>query len=202
MSRRVALFLTVLFVTLASAALAGFAGTDLFIPMAGRGIGAYPSNWFTTVYLYNPNPTVVSVDLTFLERNKDNVAVSPPKVTDTLAPGETKIYENIVETTFAKTAYGAVRIQCASKVVATARVFSKESATAPLTQSFGQDFAATTASFAIGNGESTDILGGYTTQPYQDSEARYNLGCVETTGLGSAKVHWVAKDADGVERGS
>src|SRR5512137_2505531 len=130
MSRRVALFLTVLFVTLASAALAGFAGTDLFIPMAGRGIGAYPSNWFTTVYLYNPNPTAVSVDLTFLERNKDNVAVSPPRITDTLAAGETKVYENIVVTTFGKagTVYGAVRVQCASKVVATARVFSKESA--------------------------------------------------------------------------
>ena len=113
-------------VLLAVPVLAGFAGTDLFIPMAGRGVGAYPSNWFTTVYLYNPSATAVSVDLSFLERNKDNVATSPPKVTDTLAPGETKVYENIVETTFGKTAYGAVRIQCGSKVVASARVFSKE----------------------------------------------------------------------------
>jgi hypothetical protein len=188
----------------AETVLAGFAGSDLFIPMAGRGVGAYPSNWFTTVYLYNPNAAAVTVDLSFLERNKDNVATSPPEVTDTLAPGETKIYENIVETTFGKTGtvYGAVRLQCSQKVVATARVFSKDSADAPLTQSFGQDFAATPASFAIGTNESTDILGGYTTQPYQDSEARYNLGCVETTGLGSAKVHWVARDSAGVERGS
>ena len=183
-----------------SPVLAGFAGTDLFIPMAGRGVGAYPSNWFTTVYLYNPSATAVSVDLSFLERNKDNVATSPPKVTDTLAPRETKVYENIVETTFGKTAYGAVRIQCAEKVVASARVFSKESVDAPLTQSFGQDFAATPASFAIGLNESTDILGGYTTQPYQDSEARFNLGCVETTGVGSATVRWIARDAAGVEQ--
>ena len=170
--------------------------------MAGRGVGAYPSNWFTTVYLYNPNAGVVSVDLSFLERNKDNVTTSPPKVTDTLAPGETRIYENIVETTFGKTAYGAVRIQCASKVVASARVFSKESADAPLTQSFGQDFAATPASFAIGNGESTDILGGYSTPPYQDSAARFNIGCVETTGVGSATVRWIARDGTGQQQKS
>jgi hypothetical protein len=182
--------------------LAGFAGTDLFIPMAGRGVGAYPSNWFTTVYLYNPNPTAVSVDLTFLERNKDNVAIVPPKVTDTLAPGETRVYDNIVEATFGRTAYGAVRIQCAAKVVASARVFSKESADAPLTQSFGQDFAATPASFAMGLGESADILGGYTTQPYQDSAARFNIGCVETTGAGSATVRWVARDSAGQQQKS
>jgi hypothetical protein len=189
---------------LAAPVFAGFAGTDLFIPMAGRGVGAYPTNWFTTVYLYNPNVGAVAIDLTFLERNRDNVTTTPPKVTDSLAPGETRIYENIVETTFGRTGtvYGAIRIQCASRVVATARVYSKASADAPLTQSFGQDFAATPASFAIGLGEATDILGGYTTQPPQDSEARYNLGCVETTGAGSARVHWVARDGDGVERGS
>jgi hypothetical protein len=192
----------VLLNVVAAPALAGFAGTDLFIPMAGRGVGAYPSNWFTTVYLYNPNPTAVSVDLSFLERNKDNVASAPPKVTETLAAGETRVFENIVEAAFGKTAYGAVRIQCAQKVVATARVFSKESADAPLTQSFGQDAAATPASFAIGLGESTDILGGYSTIPYQDSAARFNVGCVETTGLGSATVRWVARDGAGQQQKS
>ena len=200
MRARTAVILALLTAGVAAPGLAGFAGTDLFIAMAGRGAGAYPSNWFTTVYLYNPNATAVSVDLSFLERNKDNVATAPPRVTDTLAPGETKVYENIVEVTFSRTAYGAVRIQCAQKVVASARVFSKESADAPLTQSFGQDFAATPASFAIGAGESSDILGGYTTQPYQDSEARFNIGCVETTGLGSATVRWVAKDSSGQEQ--
>jgi hypothetical protein len=196
------LVFTVLLAVPVGPALAGFAGTDLFIPMAGRGAGAYPSNWFTTVYLYNPNPTAVTVDLTFLERNKDNVATAPPRVTETLAAGETKVYDNIVEATFGKSAYGAVRITCASKVVASARVFSKESADAPLTQSFGQDFAATPASFAIGLNESTDILGGYSTLPYQDSAARFNIGCVETTGAGSATVRWVARDGAGQQQKS
>ena len=202
MRARTAGVLTLLIAAFAAPVLGGFAGTDLFIPMAGRGVGTYPSNWFTTVYLYNPNATAVAVDLTFLERNKDNVAASPPKVTDTLAPGETKVFENIVETTFGRTGtvYGAVRIQCTEKVVASTRVYSKESDSAPLTQSFGQDFAATPASFAIGLNESTDILGGYTTQPYQDSQARFNIGCVETTGVGSATVRWIARDASGQEQ--
>jgi len=204
MRSRTVLVVSLLVAALAAPALAGFAGTDLFIPMAGRGAGVYPSNWFTTVYLYNPNPVAVPVDLSFLERGRDNVATPPPEVTDTLAPGETRIYENIVETTFGfgGTVYGAVRIRCAARVVASARVFSKESADAPLAQSFGQDFSGTPASFAIGLGESTDVLGGYTTQPHQDSAARYNIGCVETTGAGSATVHWVARDGDGVERGT
>ena len=200
MRPRVVAQCAVLTAAVAVPALAGFAGTDLFIPMAGRGVGAYPSNWFTTVYLYNPNDTAVTVDLTFLERNRDNVASAPPRVAETLAAGETRILENIVETEFARSAYGAVRIRCAEKVVATARVFSKESPDAPLTESFGQDFAATPSSFAIGIGESTDVLGGYTTQPYQDSEARFNIGCVETTGLGSATVRWIARDAAGQEQ--
>jgi hypothetical protein len=202
MRSRVVPGLTLLAAIVAVPVLAGFAGTDLFIAMAGRGAGAYPSNWFTTVYLYNPNAIAVTVDLTFLERNKDNVATAPPKITDSLAAGETRVYDNIVETTFGATAYGAVRIQCAAKVVASARVFSKESADAPLTQSFGQDFAATPASFAIGLGESTDILGGYTTQPYQDSAARFNIGCVETTGLGGATVRWIARDGAGQQQKS
>ena len=188
----------------AAPALAGFAGTDLFLPMAGRGVGAYPANWFTTLYVYNPNAVAVAVDLSFLERNRDNVADPPPTVTETLAAGETRVLDNVVETTFGRsgTVYGAVRVRSVQKVAASARIYSKETESAPMTQSFGQDFAATPASFAIGLGESTQILGGYTTLPYQDSQARFNIGCVETTGAGSATVHWVARDGDGVERGA
>ena len=60
MRSRAALVLTLVAAAVATPLLAGFAGTDLFIPMAGRGVGAYPSNWFTTVYLYNPSLTGVT----------------------------------------------------------------------------------------------------------------------------------------------
>jgi len=182
-------------------ALAGFAGTDLFIPFVGRGAGVYPSNWFTTVWIYNPNASTVSVDIYFLERQKNNVSTAPPMITRSVAAGETVLIENIVENEFGKQAYGALRIQCSEKIIATSRTFSKENAGAPLNQSFGQDFAAVPASFAIKLGESTEILGGYQTAPAASSAARFNFGCVETTGA-SATVRWVARDAAGVQQGT
>jgi hypothetical protein len=183
----------------AGQALAGFSGTDLFIPFVGRGPGVYPSNWFTTVWIYNPSASSVSVDITLLERNKNNVTTAPPKVTVTIAAGETKLYENIVEDTFGKQVYAALRIQSTEKVVATSRTFSKESASSPLNQSFGQDFAAVPASFAIGLSESAEILGGYQTVPAASSEARFNIGCVETKGA-TTTVRWTARDALGAEQ--
>jgi len=191
----------VLAVLVSGPSYAGFAGTDLFIPMVGRGAGAYPSNWFTTLWVYNPNGTVVDVDIFFLERQKNNVTTTPPKVTITLAAGETQMLENIVEDTFGRQAYGALRVQCAEKVIASARVFSKESATSPLNQSFGQDFAAVPASFAIGFSETTEILGGYQTLPDATSDARFNIGCVETTGQ-QALVRWSASDGSGAVSGT
>ena len=180
-------------------ALAGFAGTDLFIPFVGRGPGVYPSNWFTTVWVYNPNAATVSVDIYFLERNKNNFSTPPPVITRDIDAGETVMIENIVEDEFGLLAYGALRIRCDEKVVATSRTFSKETAGSPLNQSFGQDFAAVPATFAIGLSESTDVLGGYQTVPDSTSEARFNIGCVETTGA-SATVRWAALDALGAEQ--
>ena len=199
MRSRAALVLTFVAAVVATPALAGFAGTDLFIPMAGRGAGAYPSNWFTTLWVYNPNASAVSVDISFLERQKNNVTTAPPKVTVSLAAGETALLENIVEDTFGKQVFGALRVQCAEKVVASVRLLSKESASAPLNQSFGQDFAAVPATFAIGLNESTEILGGYQTQPDATSEARFNIGCVETTGK-QVTVRWSARDETGAEQ--
>ena len=46
----------------------------------------------------------------------------------------------------------------------------------------GQDFAGVPASFAIGLGERTQILGVHQTVPAADSEFRFNFGFVETAG--------------------
>jgi len=196
---RFALVVAVVSLLCSGPAMAGFAGTDLFIPFVGRGPGVYPSNWFTTVWIYNPNASAVSVKVYFLERQKNNVSTPPPEITVSIEPGETKMIENIVEDEFGLQKYGALRITCDDKVVATSRTFSKETAGSPLNQSFGQDFAAVPASFAIKLNESTEILGGYQTVPDSTSEARFNIGCVETTGA-SANVTWVARDALGVQQ--
>jgi hypothetical protein len=179
-------------------ALAGFAGTDLFIPFAGRATGQLGSNWYTTVWIYNPNNSIASVEVYFLPRGFDNRGAVP--VIKSVAAGETLMIENIVETEFGKTAYGALRLKSDLNVVASARVYSK-APSAPISQSFGQDFAAVPPSFAIGLGESTQVLGGYQTVPTNTSQLRYNFGCVEVTGA-TVRVKWTARDANGVQLGT
>ncbi len=188
----------VLVAALAAPALAGFAGTDLFIPFVSRAPGALGSLWYSTVWVHNPNASSVSVDLYYLERGVNNSAVTPVVVT--IGAGETKMYENIVESVFGKSnSNGALRIKCDSKLIASARVFAKASTTAPANQTFGQDFAAVPASFAIGLNETAEVLGGYQTVPDATSLARFNIGCVEVTGH-SVTVTWTAYDELGVEK--
>jgi hypothetical protein len=188
----------VLVAALAVPALAGFSGTELYIPFISRAPGAFGSLWYSTVWIYNPNPSSVSVDLYFLERGPNNTAVTP--ITVVIGQGETKMYENIVESLAGKTNWnGALRIKCTSKVIASARVFAKASSGAPASQTFGQDFAAVPVSFAIGNGETSVVLGGYQTFPDASSIARFNLGCVEVTGH-SVTVRWTVYDSLGVEK--
>lgn len=46
-------------------AFAGFAGTDIFLPAAGRVAGAGGSQFYTTVWVSNPSPDIVDVQITF-----------------------------------------------------------------------------------------------------------------------------------------
>ena len=167
-------------VAVASAALAGFAGTDVFVPMAGRQAGVHPSNWYTTMWVYNPGAAAATARVSFLERNTANPA--PPSVDVVVAAGDTEKLENVVEAYFHLQAFGALRVTCATqKLVVTARVFSQASG-AGERDSVGQDFAGVPSSFAIGAGESAQILGVHQTLPSASSEVRFNVGLVETTG--------------------
>jgi trimeric autotransporter adhesin len=176
---RSVLFATLLAVSLAAPALAGFAGTDVFLPMVGRQAGVHPSNWYTTLWIYNPGLEIANARIYLLERNAANL--SPPFVDLMVAPGDTAKLENVVETYFHAEMFGAMRVTCSAKLVVTSRVYSKATGAAE-TDSVGQDFAGVPASFAIGVGEKTEILGVRQTEPSADSEFRFNYGLVETTG--------------------
>ena len=174
--------------------IAGFAGTDLFLPMVGRQAGVYPSNWYTTVWIHNPGVAAATARIHFLERNTANP--SPPAVDVLVGPGDTEKIVNIVESLFQEQTYGALRVTCATqKLVVTSRVYSK-TAGEDDTDSMGQDFAGVPASFAIGAGERTQILGTHQTVPTAGSEFRFNFGFVETTGH-SANVRVTAYDDNG-----
>jgi hypothetical protein len=175
-----------------AAVLAGFAGTDVFLPMAGRQAGVHPSNWYTTVWIHNPGPAAAAATVWFLERNTANP--TPPGVGVLVAPGETEMIENAVEALFHVQAFGALRITCPDqRLIVTSRVYSK-AAGASERDSVGQDFAGVPASFAIGLGQRTAILGVHQTDP-ASSDYRSNFGFVETTGR-SATVRVTVYDGE------
>jgi hypothetical protein len=198
MRLRSVLFLTFVAATLATPALAGFAGTDVFLPMVGRQAGVHPSNWYTTVWLYNPGADAVTAQLYLLERGTSNL--SPPWVDVLVAPGDTEKLENVVEMYFQKQVFGALRVTSPAKLVVTSRVYSKAVGVGE-SDSVGQDFAGVPASFAIGVGEKSQILGAHQTKPPATSDFRYNFGLVETTGH-LANVRVTALDGNGAEMGS
>ncbi len=187
-----------LLAALGAPALAGFAGTDVFLPMVGRQPGVFPSNWYTTVWIYNPSADTVTARLYLLVRSTANP--SPPWVDVTVPPGDTEKLDNVVETYFHQQVFGALRVTAPDRLVVTSRVYSKGTG-AGEKDSVGQDFAGVPASFAIGAGETTRILGAHQTEPSADSDYRYNFGVVETTGH-SASFTVTAWDENGQSLGS
>jgi len=183
---------------LAGMAFAGFAGTDLFLPMVGRQAGVHPSNWYTKVWIYNPGAEPVTARLYLLQRNTANPA--PPWVDVTVGAGETEAIDNVVETLFQAQVMGAMRITSPARIVVTSRVYSKAVGLAEK-DSVGQDFAGVPAAFAIGPGEKTQVLGVHQTVPSADSSMRFNYGFVETTGH-SATVRITVLDGNGAVQGS
>jgi hypothetical protein len=167
--------------------------TDVFLPMAGREAGVFPSNWYTTVWIYNPGPDAATATISFLQRGTANP--TPPSIDVAVAPGDTEMIENIVESLFHVQGFGALRVKSAAKLVVTSRVYSK-AAGAGERDSMGQDFAGVPAAFAIGLGERAQILGAHQTLPAADSECRFNFGFVETTGQ-RATVRVTASDGNG-----
>ncbi len=182
----------ILVVAVAMALWASFAGTDVFLPSVGRGQGKQSSQWYTTMWVYNPNSAAVNIAVHFLKRNQPNL--SALTYNDTIPAGDTRKYENAVFTLFGVEGFGALRVMASERVVVNARIFSQP--TAGEKASVGQFMGAAPASFAIGNGEKTQILGVYQTSPESSSMYRYNYGFVETTGH-SATVQVKGIDEDG-----
>ncbi len=153
--------------------LAGFPGTDVFIPSVGRAQGI--ANWYTTIWVHNPGSEPAYAEFFFLERNRDNTGAV--RQTGRVDPGETLNLEGL---TAMAGRFGAVRVTSSARLLVTSRIYSMAPDEA-LGASKGQDFAAIPALLAIGAGQRTRLLGVYQTIP-EVTELRYNFGFVETTG--------------------
>ena len=92
---------------LATSALAGFSGTDVFLPSVGAKPGVAPAVWYTTVWVHNPNTTSANVTFYLLERQAN---LAPKSYTDTVPAGDTRRYDNAVKTMFGVETFGAIRV--------------------------------------------------------------------------------------------
>jgi hypothetical protein len=171
---------------------ASFAGTDCFLPSVGRGPGAQNSEWYTTVWVSNPGAQTASIQFLFHERDTSNP--TPPQYNDVIPPGDVRVYENAVFALFGIEGFGAIRVISDVPVVVTSRIFSQPPAGEA--SSVGQLFAAVPASFAVGVGESTRLVGVSQTAPQNQSIYRYNFGFVEAGG-GDAVVRVSAQTGEG-----
>lgn len=197
--RRLALATALLQLALVTpAALASFAGTDVFLPSVGRGEGAGGAQWYTTVWVYNPGGRAADVQLSFYLRDQANS--EPDGVyNERIAAGDTVRFVNAVETLFGVPGFGALRVASDQPLVVNSRIFTVPAGDTEA-DSLGQFFAAVPASFALGEGDSTSLLGVYRTDPQNASDYRYNFGLMEVTG-GAATVKVTVLGEDGASLG-
>ena len=134
---RVLAILVYSFLLLSLPAMAGFSGNQLVLPAAGRVIGAGGEDFITTIWVSNPTQAPISFQMQFLAAGQSNP--NPPSFADQLQPGETKTYENVVETVFGiRGRIGALRFLASDDLLASARIHHGE----PLSMSQGVYFAA------------------------------------------------------------
>ena len=179
-------------VLVATSALAVAPGKDAYLVSVGHAQGACVGNpavcsqWRTAVWIYNPSSTTTAnATMYFLERNKANTA--PVQQSITIAPLETKEYLDAVLTPLGVDGkYGSIRVTSDIDVVVTGRIYD---ANVPSTKggigTTGQFFAGLPPSMAIGNGESSDLIGLAQDAATSTGVWRTNFGFQEVTGESS-----------------
>lgn len=189
-------FLAALFAVIPAVAFAGFPSTELFFPAVGRVAGSGGSQFYTTVWVTDLGASPAHITFDFLQQGQDNSV--PKNFTDTIQPGETKVYEDVIETKLQLTGVlGAGRIVSDQEIFAAERIFN-QFAGDPLEKSVGLFFAGVPGSFSISSGQSATIQG---VDQGGSENFRYNFALVETGGA-SATVHVALLNNTGVVLGS
>ncbi|HET9794265.1 MAG TPA: kelch repeat-containing protein, partial [Thermoanaerobaculia bacterium] len=175
----------------APAVQAGFPSTESFLPAVGRIAGRYGAQFYTTVWATNLTSAPVSFTFDFLKQGQAND--SPASFADTLAPGQTKVYEDVVETKLSLTsALGAARVTSTGEILLAERIYNREPGD-DLGKTEGLFFAGIPKTLSISLGQSASIQG---IDQWGSENFRYNFMVVETGG-GSPTVNVQLFDADG-----
>jgi hypothetical protein len=172
---------------LASTSLATVPGTDLYVPAVGHGLGQTVNGvrawWRGDAWIFNPSTTQqATVDIYLLLRNQANLNPTSQRIT--VNPGDTRYLPDIVYNTFGlDNTFGGLRIVSTIPVVVSGRSYDANVTVVGKTQgSAGQFFSGVPASFAIGLGDSTDVIGLDQDGQQTSGTWRSNLAFVETTG--------------------
>jgi trimeric autotransporter adhesin len=171
---------------------AGFSGTDVYIPASARAAGVAPSQFYSTLWVTNLSTSAsANVQLKFLQRDTSNT--SPVTQAVTIAPGETKKYENVVQTVFGlPSASGAIRVQSDQEVLVSSRTYNLPPGS-DIRDANGLFFTGIPQSLSIGFGETSQLQG---VSQGGSEDFRYNFGMVETTG-NAVTVRIVVRNSDG-----
>ena len=176
----------------AGVARAGFASDEVFLPAVGRLAGALGAQFYTTMWATNLSGAPVTFTFQFLRQGQANT--SPLSFVDTLGVGQTKVYENVVESKLGlNSALGAARITASGEILVSERIYNQASG-ADVGNTEGLFFAAVPQSFSIHAGESASIQG---INQGGGENFRYNFALVETGG-GTPTVNVQVFDGAGV----
>jgi len=174
-------------------ALAGFTSDEVFLPAVGRITGAGgAAQFYTTVWATNLSGAPITFTFYFLRQGQANT--TPVSFSDSLAAGQTKVYENVVESKLSLTsAIGAARITASGQILVSERIYNQPPG-ADIGETEGLFFAAVPQAFSIHLGESASIQG---VNQGDGENFRYNFALVETGGS-STTVNVQVLDGDGV----
>ena len=180
------------FVLLAATPLfAAFGSTETYLPAVGRVPGQGGAQFYTTVWATNLTTAPETFTFRFLKQGQANGA--PASFQDTLQPGETKVYENVVESKLGlANAIGAARVTSTGQIFVSERIFNQAPG-ADLGDTEGLFFAGVPQSFSISAGQSASIQG---INQGGSENFRYNFALVETGG-GSPTVNVQVFDGSG-----
>jgi hypothetical protein len=165
------------------------------LPAVGRVPGQGGAQFYTTVWASNLTTAPQTLTFQFLKQGQANP--SPSSFQDTLQPGETKVYENVVESKLGlANAIGAARVTSTGEIFVSERIYNQ----APgddVGKTEGLFFAGVPKSFSISAGQSASIQG---IDQGGAENFRYNFALIETGG-GSPTVNVQVFDGSGTMLG-
>lgn len=178
-------------------------------PGVARLTGAPPSRWVSDVVVSNPNASRTEIGLQFLpERTSHTIFDLRFDHRETLGPGETRLFEDVLGTVFGYTTdiKGVLVVTCSdelltsssngedARIVATMRTYDVSSPVG----TYGQTIPS--------NGEVTAFTGSasFVTGARNDSQFRSNLGLVNVSFTDEVTIHYRFRKADGqiIQEGS